>query len=950
MQIEIQIAAPPRGNGQQAAGKFYAQSMRGSFAWGSSPATATLTYVGNAPVSAGAMVSFTIGGHFFSGICKSDTDVSASNGHLRTLEFVDLRYFLEWDWVFGAFNLPDVRLVNGRRLKRYKHMYPADYSIGRWTYTTAPLPAWQILDAFLGAPTVFTKWSVNLTSNGLFMNGLLNGAIYDVDASSGLRLDALFNLICEKTGLVFCHDPFSGGDYSTKGVPQHVGPGLLGQYRLVFTRKGYGLLPLPFPANADDRRVGVTLTENPTNVCVLGERSQYQMLEVPMIKDWSAAWEQFIEVDLLAKDLFDHEVNPMTGVRYNAYPSDPEQWQGAGDAKARALEITVREYVTLRNLRVANSGAAFADYRKFGGRLRMDMPAALYIERILFRAFKPDWAWIKNLDGQQIPLDSAPIADRLLCRTYYDPVTGAMSIDSPPEPVDGNGVLIVKGFQVGEDLFRLVQPDRMNANFFSGSNRLFGQVPMLIDDSGEGIRFVISEVPVFVSDNLLTTVDGNVVLNAAYTLQTPQVMAALVFEAERYVYWKGNGIIRTGWNAWLDPSNPLPGRNRVEPVNGLMQELVVDADGHFTEIPYADNQTADAKALVIAQSLLLSQSSYLLGGYNLKWNPKQPLNEFGTPLAPANSSCIDRIEIQTGEGGVMEVVDFTGERQRDQFVPERELDRRTLQNTLFPGQQELRQHAQDQKRFNAVLKQTPKNLFSLFQRLLRGEVDGNLFPTRFVPGSALAATLAVGTPIVRGPTAGCATAPGSVGTGDSVFVGVTVRHNEPTGGTFYVRQQGQTLARVQGPVAVNDPIGLSGNGDCLKKSGTPSVGRALEAIAGSAVTTIMVQLGAGGAAAGGGNYAGTWNKVNSYKAGQIVRVEAAEAIGGGGYATVTSTIGVFGCLVDCGPNAYTNMVPQYPEPTSGVVYWQLIALGVQVAGICQDGSGKTINFNGSSPL
>lgn len=845
----VSVAAPPRGGGDQSSRSFPLQSMRGSFAWGSSPATATLVYAGSAPLTVGALVNFTVGRHFFAGICKSDTALVSSGGSLRTLEFNDLRFFLTWDWVFGAFNLPDVRLVNGVRLKRYKHLYPGDYQNSRWTYTLAPLNAWQILNAALYAPTVFTQWQVDLTSNGMF-GGLLNGPVYEMDCQSGMRLDAFLNLICEKTGLVFCHDPQPGvgtifGPVNSNALM--VGPGRGGIFRLVFTRKGYGTLPLPFPTNSDDRRLGRTLTENATTICVLGDRNKYQVLNVAMLPDWSPAWEQFIEVDLLALDLYNNEINPQNSVAYNNYSAgnaggdDPERWHGAGDAKARALEMTVGEYAALREARSPGSGVAFTDLRKFAGRWRMDMPAALYIERILFRAFKPDGTGLLNAYGGLVPPDCAVIADQLLVRTLYDPVTGAMFTDNPPQPVDGNGVFLAKGYQVGEDLFRLVQPDRINAAFFSGGTRLWSQVQFQIDDSGEGVRFILADTPVFCSENLLTTVDGQVVLNAAYTLETPATTAALVFEAERYTYWLGGA----------------GGRTRVEPVNGLGQEFVV-AGGGYAEVLYADNRTANSKAAEIANSLLLQQPSYLVGGYNLKWDPSQLLAQFGTLLAPANSSCLDRLEITTGPNGVMEVVDFTAERQRNNFEPERELDRRSLQNSLFPGQQELRQQAQDQRRLNAVLKTTPERLFNLFRKLLRGETDGNLFPTKFVPGATLPATLPVGTPILRNPTAGVATAPAVVAAADAVFVGVTVRHNEPTGGLLYVAHTGPTLARVKGPVAVNDAIGASAaggtdfatNGAYLTGGAASSVGMALEAITDTSVKTIQVQLGSGG---GGSN-------------------------------------------------------------------------------------------------
>ena len=867
--IQINVSAPPRGGGTQTSRKIQAQSLHGSFSWGSTPGQATLVYPGTTvPVTAGARMDFTIGAHYFAGICKSDTEVQSSNGTLRTLEFADMRYFLSWDWVFGVWNMPDFKLVNGIRVKRYWHIYPANWSYQKKTYTLSPLPAWQILEMAFQAPTVWTSWEWNLTGNGLFTEGLLNGPIFEINAENGLRLDALLNLICEKTGLVFTHDP------------RPVASTVIGDCRLVFTRKGYGLLPLPFPTNANDRRQGISLTENPWNICVLGERNKYQYLNVAMVKDWAAAWEQFLDVELFVKDIFDNETDPISGQRYNAFANDPDQWFGYGAARARALEITVAQYIALRGARDGNANAAtFRDNRKYAGRWRMDMPAALYIQNLVFRAFKPGLGYVDtnplsstygqiipaigNVHGGIVSLDSAPIADQLLCRVYLDYATGNMTADTT-QPVDGNGLFAVLGYQVGEDLFRFAQPDRVDVNFFSASSRGWSSVSFQIDDSGEGTRFIIAEAPVFVSDNLLSSVDGYNVLNAGFTLQTPQAQAALVFEAERYVYWKGTGLIST--LGALDPSQPLPGRNHVEPVNGLQQEFVVDANNLnvFTEIPYADGLYANAKASQVATSLLMQQRSYLVGGYNLKWNPKLDVSRFGTPLAPGNSSQIDRVEITSSDAGTIEVVDFTMERSRDRFEPERVMDRLTLQNSLFPGQEALRMEAADQKRLNAGLRQMG-NLMGMFQKLLRGEVSEGMQYLRFVPEATLPDTLPVGTPLVVEPTgagnAGNATAvaPADVASGTAYkFAGVTVRHDEPTDRNFCVQTIGDTYARVMGPVAVNGPLGLSStggtdfstNGAYLAAGGSPAVGLAMEAIATAKVQLIKVRLGSGGGGSG----------------------------------------------------------------------------------------------------
>jgi len=95
---------------------------------------------------------------------------------------------------------------------------------------------------------------------------------------------------------------------------------------------------------------------------------------------------------------------------------------------------------------------------------------------------------------------------------------------------------------------------------------------------------------------------------------------------------------------------------------------------------------------------------------------------------------------------------------------------------------------------------------------------------------------------------------------------------------------------------------------------------------------------------GGGNYAGTWSYTTSYTAGQIVRVESTATIGG-----VTPTLGVYGCISTVPASGAGNEIPQYPEPTSGTKYWQLIAFGVQEIGVCT-GTSQNAYINATGPF
>lgn len=817
--IRVTIAAghpprnppPPPGTPVPPEQTFAAQSFVGSFAWGSSPGTATIVYVGsNAVVQTGSFVTVQMGAHTFYGVCKSDTESNSAQGGLtRTLQYVDLREFLTWDYAFGAFNKPDVRLVGGVRKKRYRHLFPWSFNDYAWSYTDAPLHAWVILREILQGPTIGSPWTWDLTGNGFF-TPLMNVPVYDFDFSGGERLDSVLNRLSQELGLVY-------GCLSIGKAPYH----------LVWTRKGYGTLS--FPATADDKREGVALSGNATNVRVLGDRNVYQYLDLTLVKDWQPAWEQFLTRDRFAEDIFNRGKDPKTNIRYNAILGDTEQYLGRFKAAVRARTITVREYVDLRNAEAPNSGTPFIDTRLFTGRSRMDMPAVLYIEALVFRAFK--------VSGLSLP-EGWDITSRMVSRVSINNLTTGDMLAHPGEQADGNGLAIAKGYNVSADLFRAVKSDQWDLNAFKAGNAIWQATPFQIDNSGEGARFIVFDEPVFTAENLIVEINGLKVINAAFTFAVPEVKAALTYEGELFSYLAG--------------TYPNVSRDLVVPAQGVHQEFIVKG-GVLTEIAFADGSYANDKADELATAALLRQYAYIDGGYVNKWDPATPVTGFGTQL----SSLIDRVQISISpEGGTVEAVDFTTERQRDNFEPERDLDRKVTLDVLFPGQAELRQEADDFEKLGKTLEQAPdlrKNLNDILGGGLSIEPAPGLV---WLPGAA--GTLPAGSIIRKQPTTAASYNVGTTGvhpaaaTGaHNVFVGVTLRANENAAGSFRVANAGVAPCLVQGPVNENDTVGLPTTGvNYLIKDGTPSVGRVQQKITDTSVRLILVQLGVGGAGGG----------------------------------------------------------------------------------------------------
>jgi hypothetical protein len=112
--------------------------------------------------------------------------------------------------------------------------------------------------------------------------------------------------------------------------------------------------------------------------------------------------------------------------------------------------------------------------------------------------------------------------------------------------------------------------------------------------------------------------------------------------------------------------------------------------------------------------------------------------------------------------------------------------------------------------------------------------------------------------------------------------------------------------------------------------------------AGTATSATWAKISGGS----GGGWAGTWLYGTAYSVGQMVRVNSTATADG-----VTPTLGVFGCIaaIPAGAATSTNMIPQFPEPTTGTVYWQLIAFGVQEIGVCT-GASQNAYINASGPF
>jgi hypothetical protein len=840
--------------------QFGFQSFSLSWAWGAEASSAEILYLGNEPVNYAAPVSLHVAGYTFYGSCRSDVPMESTSGRLRSLQFVDNRDFLDWDKVFCAFNLPDERVVAGVRQKRYKHCLPENFDTFTWTYTTVPYAARDIIRFLLLSPTVYDTWRTAFHVDQ-------KKPVFDLDFLNGASLKSALNAVSNAQGLVFT---LMGGPFRL--VWARKGEGIFPtftHYRLNSQQTNYDVSPYQtiFPATSNNRTDGFSLSGNPTRIIILGERNDYQVHDIPMVKDWAPAWEQFYYEDLfyekiykvgktkyaltltgpngathtfavgtVFKDIGDFQAgSPLAFI-------DPEQVVSRQLARACALEITLRDYAAL----VADS--SFMDFRKYTTRSRLDMPCVLYIKQILWRAFRfPGGFTIQNIDGRQIPINSLGLANKMIAKVTHDPLTGLMDWDIDENP-DGNGYGIVQGYNVGRDLFRTLRPDRFDLSKWNSSRDVWEHIEFQIDDSGEEDgKYVLFDEPVINSADLIEMVDGYGVFKARPTFTVPPVRIALTFEGEKFRFLKG-----------------VATRDGVEQVSGLNGQYLSRFGSTVppVEVAYASGKLATEIADEYATSLLNRQWIYRKGRYS-RVILADGVGAF--PLGLALTGLLDRISITVNAQGCMEDVDLTTEAPRETFIPERDLERTDKINALLPGQAELRHQANLSRLIAAALQKAPdtrKTVIDAFNSVFGSDDPAERVT---VAGDGVSEqVLPVGTPLQKKPTvvaSGKATQttyvlPAAAGATHVEFGGVTVAQGQPVqpeGSEILVQRSGDILIRVKGPCKAGDLLSLIDAADYVSASGSKSiVAKALQSIVDDSIKLIRARTSSASSASATG--------------------------------------------------------------------------------------------------
>ena len=825
--IPMTVGPVARG-GPAASIGYVCQAVNLTWSWGTRPASGELTYIENGtqvPVAVGSELTLAVPGQTFYGICVADSVAkSARGGVTRKLTFADSREFLTWDQVFGAFNLRDVRLEGGERVRRYRSLLPADAFAGIWTFHDEPFTGAEIIGLLFAAPTVYSAWS----SDGYSM-GLFGTPVYELDFQSGPNLDSALQQMGDRLGLVM----------TLKG----------GRYRLVWERKGIGTPPANLNSaiyqGGDNRELGLGLSGHPNTVRILGERNLYQLQNIEMVKDWAAGWEAFWSEDkfiLYIHDNFktDMAVGPIAAdTPYATVPGDADGYVGNQLAADRALRITVAQFADLKDALSAGTGAAFRDRRKFGGRSRMNMPAILYIRTLLFKAFRPPTALTLETADGFIPIKSLQMVPRLVARVDFAVTTGVMTAHNDGV-IEGNGFAVAQGYNVSAGLFRLLLTNRFDPARWVNAQDHWQAVPFQVDESGEDGGFIIFDEVVIRSANLVTRVNGHTVMVANPTITPANVRATLTFAANRFRYVQGD-----------TSQAALNYRNATVQVSALNAEFVAEPDGSAAEVPYADGFYAFQKAQQLAGEILQNRMVYLRGSVRYH-------GLAGTQL----SSLIDRVSFERSAAGAAETAQFAWESPTNAFDPERAYERRSQLQNLFPGQEQLRVQSEDHRILALALRQSPASRRTMTEQFT-GYLGGG-YPVQRLNIEGGTGTLPVGTPLwspgmVPNPSTGAPenmrpVMPSAVSTDHKVFRGVTVRQDEDAAKTIAAAPHGIILVRAKGPVVVGDTLGKEAGADYLAVDGEPAVGKARQAISGTGVQLIETSVGGGGGTGGDGRW------------------------------------------------------------------------------------------------
>ena len=662
-----------------------------SQAWGVNPAAASGSALldiiggpgGSFGIGVGDYVNFAFGGvaSFLGIVSESSESVDFGTGRVQTFQIVDNRVRLGWQMVFAAYNIEDdvagkvlERPIDGgtvspvevwKTRRRYKHLLPENWAKGKWTYTTAPMTATQILDSAFGGAWGDYSFSRNYHSS-------LSTAIYvGLDWSTGIKLSNLVSEINGKAGLEV---------------------GITGERTIKWIRKGVGLAPLP-DASSTGRSSGLSLTSNDNRIRVVGERIRVQVVNLTLEPDWRSGWEAWI--DELA---WNREV---------ATTFDMPAITKADQCEIAAFsrKVTVYEFAKKK------ADVTLLDPRNFGRVSRNFIPAWIYIRELIYRSYRIPPGF--TLHG--IPLSSLDIADGLLAGVdvagedaaakqiyaidpvqFYPSTQAAVIVRGQPlDLINARDIRLFYRNSTGDlrdqwtacsdfEVDPVGKSIRTGTSWFIDGLPSEGKSIYLRVNRGEGGEADLT--PLVAADSDLFDI---VVPNPDFVVTPAQVKASFTFLIGRFYRDYGSGrrfgsLASSGLDLHvldLTATNAFSPAGTASIGSGILPFTGVAC----RELLYEDGDTAVEKAALIADSAINLAEIQSSGGFTRH-------GFAGTPLSPV----VDRITVSiTSSGGLTEQVEYTKARPSAAAFSERTLQRLQRSEELFSGQEALKREVRE---------------------------------------------------------------------------------------------------------------------------------------------------------------------------------------------------------------------------------------------------------------
>lgn len=720
---------------------------------GCAPASATFTCPGSVAIGTDDTVVVGLGGTTFFGLVKSVL-ADTCNGLKTQVTAVDNREWLHRESVYGTFNNTeiledDVTTPGIDRKKRFWHILPKNWAVQLKTYTDVAYAAAEILTLLRNANTVTFGWTFNT-------HPAQAEPVLGIDANNGAKLATVLQTISEKQGLLFT---------------------VVGANQLVWYRKGEGTTPEP-TNTCFDRRTGEALANNDTQVRIVGERNLVQCDSIPLEPDWNPYWNDY---------WFEPEWIAQVAAKFGPFPADL-----AGEAAlfAKAKSVTLREWCK-------KVGGAAADRGKWGEVSRMEMPVWLYLNDVVFKAYRVPRTFAIGKSSWE----SLELSEGLLAEVDYSPSSGAITYatgDLAEFYPDTRGFLLAQGQPT--DLLNSKYQKALSPDDMATARDLWTAVgDFTLDVKNKAVIFKSAVILPGVDPNGLFVFPNKGILkakdpayrvalpNAAVQIQPAPVRASLVFAVERYSSEHGSGH-----------------RKGAHYVNGLARHSLYRGGTFSQEVTFADGKKADEKADKVALGLTLRQVAYRHGGFKRR----------GTVGMALNGST-DRITITLGwRQGIEEEVEFSKERTQVDFLNERDLDRRQRTKELFPGREANRDEVFQLRTIAKLGPLTRDRGASGSLNDVMGLVLGD--PQASVVVEKVPSGTKGGQPLGR------SRATGDLSTSGELFGGVMVVAGAKERGP--VAHRGLVPVRVMGPVSVGDPVGLASGKDYAVRNGVPHIG------------------------------------------------------------------------------------------------------------------------------